>query len=145
MCMKGKNMTIIKKITFFFGLIGLWGLESLECFWLVQADKDWLRRFDTGVFSTDLKYFSCMESSLPPPLPSMLPFLTTFVCFGVDIKLPDRTNETMGESEHHSDKTKQQNSQNYIHIQSANGHRKYVYKDHKVNQRMGRVKNTLLA
>lgn len=67
---------------------------------LVQADKDWLRRFDTGVFSTDLKYFSCMESSLaPPPLPSMLPFLTTFVCFGVDIKLPDRTSETIGESE----------------------------------------------
>lgn len=84
-------------LTFFFGLNGLCGLESLECFcWLGLDVADWFRRFETGVFSTDLKYFSCMESSLPPPLPSMLFF---FIGFGRgdDIKLPDLTSDIVGE------------------------------------------------
>lgn len=93
------DVWIVWRLTFFLGLSGLCGLESLECFccWLGLFVNDWLRRLDTGVFSTDLKYFSCMESSLPPPKPSMF-FLIGFGR-GDDIKLPDRTRDTVGELE----------------------------------------------
>lgn len=77
--------------------MGLWGLESLECFGLLETDDVFLRRV-SGVFSTDLKYFSCMESSLiPPPLPSMLVLRANGCCRGEDddIKLPDRVNDTI--------------------------------------------------
>lgn len=77
--------------------MGLCGLESLECFGLLEIDDVFLRRV-SGVFSTDLKYFSCIESSLiPPPLPSMLVFRTNGCCRGDDddIKLPDLVNDTI--------------------------------------------------
>lgn len=85
--------------TLFCGLTGLCGLESLECFGLLDSE-DVFRRLDTGVFSTDLKYFSCMESSLaaPPPFPSILVLRGTGCCRGDDIKLPERVSETIGES-----------------------------------------------
>lgn len=70
----------IHNITLFcFGLTGLCGLESLEWLCLLRGDEAFklvfaapafaakFRRLVIGVLSTDLKYFSCIESSLPPP------------------------------------------------------------------------------
>jgi hypothetical protein len=95
-----------------FGLTGLCGLESLECFEMCDVgatataaadppafgfDVVVCRRRLTGVFSTDLKYFSCIESSL---LPSKLPLRCIWYWRAAepvrpddDMKLPDRISD----------------------------------------------------